>query len=135
MHPGLTVAGTFQGTFTESGYARTVEEEREVVAEIRRARPDFLFVALGCPKQDFWISNHLHEIEVPVCISVGGVPDVLSGRLNRPPAWVQNAGLEWTFRLFQEPSRLWKRYLLGDIPNLVTLGAETLLNRLRRNAS
>lgn len=98
-HPGLVIAGT------RDGYFRPGEEEG-VVAAVRAARPDLLFVALGVPKQEKWIRRHLRELGVPVCIGVGGSFDVISGRLSRAPQWMQTYGLEWLWRVLLEPRRL-----------------------------
>ena len=128
MYPGLKIAGTHPGYFDE-------DEELEMVYTIRRCRPQFLFVALGCPKQEFWIHRWKHELDVPVCIGVGGTLDILTGRLKRAPTWVQRTGLEWLYRLQQEPRRLWRRYVLEDIPTTlratVSVLREVLVSRLR----
>jgi len=97
-HPGLIVAGIRHGFFTAG-------EEPAVVAEIAAARPDILFVALGIPKQELFIRCHFAELAAPVMIGVGGSFDVISGHLQRAPRWMQRTGLEWLFRLLQEPSR------------------------------
>jgi N-acetylglucosaminyldiphosphoundecaprenol N-acetyl-beta-D-mannosaminyltransferase len=88
---------------------------------IRLAAPDFLFVALGAPRQDLWIHEHLSELQVPVAMGVGCVLDLLAGNVKRAPVWMQRSGLEWAFRLVQEPGRLWRRYLLNDLPLLARL--------------
>ena len=128
MYPGLKVAGTHHGYFDE-------DEELEVVQAIRRCRPQLLFVALGCPKQEFWIHRWKHELDVPVCIGIGGTLDILTGRLKRAPRWVQRAGLEWLYRLQQEPRRLWRRYVLQDIPTTLratgSVLREVLVSRMR----
>lgn len=132
--PGLRIAGVHQGRFSESGFGTTAEEEERAIAAIREARPDFLFVGLGCGKQEFWIHHHLQAIEVPVCVGVGGVLDVLAGRVTRAPRWMQRTGLEWSYRLLQEPRRLWKRYLLQDAPIAVRLAASALRGRFSGHA-
>lgn len=85
-----------------------------VIARIRRARPDLVFVALGAPKQELFITRALPEIAPAVCVGVGASLDFLAGTLRRSPAWMSRAGLEWLFRLGQEPRRLWRRYLVDD---------------------
>lgn len=110
--PGVVVAGTDSprlGQFDEA-------EDERIVARIRAARPDVLFVALGAPRQDEWIASHLSALDVPLCAGIGGVFNFLAGETKRAPHWMQQAGLEWAFRLSQEPSRLWKRYLVDDLP-------------------
>jgi N-acetylglucosaminyldiphosphoundecaprenol N-acetyl-beta-D-mannosaminyltransferase len=77
-----------------------------------------LFVALGAPRQDLWIREHLQRLNVPVSVGVGCVFDLLAGGVSRAPGWMQRVGLEWAFRLAQEPDRLWRRYLLNDLPLL-----------------
>jgi N-acetylglucosaminyldiphosphoundecaprenol N-acetyl-beta-D-mannosaminyltransferase len=99
----------------------SARENARMVDSIRAARADALFVAFGAPRQDEWIYEHLHELDVPLCAGVGAVFSFLSGKIRRAPAWMQRAGLEWTFRLAQEPSRLWRRYLVNDLPVFLTL--------------
>ena len=100
---------------------------------ITDARPDFLFVAFGCPKQDFWIQEH-RDLGVPVSAGIGGSFDFLAGRTKRAPAWAQSRGLEWVFRLSGEPRRLAKRYLLDDVQVLGRIGVSKL-TRSRRNVA
>jgi exopolysaccharide biosynthesis WecB/TagA/CpsF family protein len=87
-------------------------------AKIRRligdAKPDFLFVAFGCPKQDFWIQEHA-DLGVPVSAGIGGSFNYLAGDIKRAPQWAQRSGMEWAFRLVREPRRLAKRYLIDDV--------------------
>jgi len=102
-YPGLRVVGTYAGS-------PAPEEEDEIVARIRQARPEFLFVAYGAPKQDKWIHRNLDRLDVPVAMGVGGAFDFISGRAVRAPHWMQRAGLEWLHRLIREPWR-WRRML------------------------
>jgi N-acetylglucosaminyldiphosphoundecaprenol N-acetyl-beta-D-mannosaminyltransferase len=88
---------------------------------VRSAAPDFLFVALGAPRQDLWIRENLAQLQVPVAMGVGCSFDLLAGSVRRAPRWMQGVGLEWAFRLAQEPQRLWRRYLLNDLPLLARL--------------
>lgn len=103
-HPGLEIAGARDGYFTD--------DEGPAVAEaIRAASPDILFVAISSPKKEYWLSRYGRQIEVPFIMGVGGSVDVLAGITRRAPAIVQRTGLEWLYRLAQEPRRLLKRYL------------------------
>lgn len=102
-YPGLRIAGTSHGY-------RKPEEMPDLIAEIKKAKPHILLVALGAPRQEYWIREHLQEIGVPVCMGVGGSFDVLAGRVERAPVWAQKAGLEWAYRLVKQPSRF-KRML------------------------
>lgn len=107
--PRLVVAGV------ESGFFATPEEEAAALDRIRTASPDFLFVGLGVPKQEYWMSQHSSDLSVKVMVGVGGSFDVLSGDIPRAPLWMQTAGMEWLFRLLREPRRLWRRYILGNM--------------------
>jgi N-acetylglucosaminyldiphosphoundecaprenol N-acetyl-beta-D-mannosaminyltransferase len=111
-YPGIRIAGTYSPPLGEL----SPQQNQYIVDLIRLAAPDFLFVALGAPRQDLWISAHLRDLQVPVAMGVGCVLDLLAGNVRRAPLWMQRTGLEWAFRLVQEPSRLWRRYLLNDLP-------------------
>lgn len=100
-HPGLKIAGICAGS-------PAAEEEEQIVASIRDSRPDFLFVAFGAPQQDHWIDRTRERLHVPIAMGVGGTFDFLAGKRRRAPIWMQNVGIEWLYRLFQEPWR-WKR--------------------------
>lgn len=84
------------------------------IADINQRRPDVLLVGMGVPRQEKWIAHHRTELDVPVVWAVGGLFDVVSGRVPRGPRWMTQHGLEWLYRLFVEPRRLWRRYLLGN---------------------
>lgn len=100
-YPGLTIAGTHHGYFKP-------EESDAVVRKIRESKPDFLFVAMGQPRQEKWIHEHMAELGVPVSMGVGGTLDVLSGRVKRAPVWMQRRGLEWVYRLASNPRKIGK---------------------------
>jgi N-acetylglucosaminyldiphosphoundecaprenol N-acetyl-beta-D-mannosaminyltransferase len=116
-HPGLNVAGTYAPPFGPI----TDFEQSQILSRIRAASPDVLFVAFGAPRQEHWIWRHLDELGVPVCVGVGGSFDIIAGRLSRAPRWMQTSGFEWLYRLALEPGRLWRRYLLKDLPLLLTI--------------
>lgn len=107
-HPALQLAGF------HDGYLTSPEIEREVIDDIRRAKPDVLFVAMGSPKQELWIDRHMQELGVPVCIGVGGSFDVLAGLKEDTPDWARGRGLEWLYRLMKDPRAYWKRYLITN---------------------
>ncbi|MBC7343497.1 MAG: WecB/TagA/CpsF family glycosyltransferase [Clostridia bacterium] len=102
-YPGLVVVGTQHGYFNPASLP-------EVLARIRESRPEILFVALGAPKQELWLAEHLPFLKVKVGMGVGGSLDVVAGRVKRAPRWMQRLGLEWLFRLLQEPAR-WRRVM------------------------
>ena len=115
--PGLRIAGVYAPPFGPL----TVDENERILTAIHAARPEFLFVALGAPQQDVWIRANRDRLDVPVCMGVGCVLDLLAGVVSRAPVWMQRTGLEWLFRLLQEPGRLWRRYILDDLPTLAWL--------------
>lgn len=117
-YPGLRITGTDHGGFDADGIP---EDRDKLVADIQEFRPHFLFVALGVPKQDYFIAAHREILEVPISAGIGCVFDVLAGRINRAPQWMQKASLEWLFQMVQEPKRLWKRFILGCIPTAFRL--------------
>jgi N-acetylglucosaminyldiphosphoundecaprenol N-acetyl-beta-D-mannosaminyltransferase len=124
-YPGLRIAGTYTppfGDFSE-------EEEQRIRDRIRQARPDILLVGLPTPRQELWNHGHAADWGVPVTIGVGAAFDMLGGLVPRAPRWMQRSGLEWLFRLWIEPRRLWKRYLLHDSLELVRLAAGRLTLR------
>lgn len=107
-YPGLVLAGLRNGYWE-------AEEEAEVVKIIREAHPDILFVAMSSPKKELFIRKWKQQLGVPFVMGVGGSFDVLAGVVKRAPEWMQRSGLEWLYRLIQEPRRLWRRYLVEDL--------------------
>lgn len=91
----------------------TADEDKAIVEQITSSNPRILFVGLGCPKQERWIYEHRDSVNA-VMIGVGAAFDFYAGTVSQAPAWIQRMGLEWLFRLVQEPRRLWKRYLVQN---------------------
>jgi N-acetylglucosaminyldiphosphoundecaprenol N-acetyl-beta-D-mannosaminyltransferase len=85
-----------------------------VVDEINRLNPDIVWVGLGAPLQEQWMASNRDRIRAPILAGVGAAFDFHSDWVPQAPAWLQQTGLEWLFRLAQEPGRLWRRYLLGN---------------------
>lgn len=106
--PGLIVAGTYTPPFRPL----TTEEDADVVDRINRSAADIVWVGLSTPKQERWMHAHQRALNVPVMVGVGAAFDMHSGRLRQAPVWMQEHGLEWFYRLAQEPRRLWRRYLV-----------------------
>lgn len=104
--PGLKILGSHCGFFTQ-------KQEKEIIGKINALKPDFLLVGMGVPKQEEWIDKHKGKLKVRVIWAVGGLFNLLSGELSRAPAFMRDFGLEWLYRLFQEPKRLRRRYLLS----------------------
>ena len=115
--PGLEVAGAQNGYFAD--------HETEAVAEaIRRARADILFVAMSSPRKEHFLGRLGPELGAPFTMGVGGSVDILAGLTKRAPAFLQKAGLEWAYRLAQEPRRLGKRYLATNFQFIGMVGKE-----------
>jgi N-acetylglucosaminyldiphosphoundecaprenol N-acetyl-beta-D-mannosaminyltransferase len=106
-YPGVKLVGARNGYFSE-------QEEAEIARDIAAARPDMLFVGISSPKKERFLAEWAQVINVPVCHGVGGAFDVIAGRVKRAPDALQRAGLEWLYRVGQEPGRLWKRYLVTN---------------------
>jgi N-acetylglucosaminyldiphosphoundecaprenol N-acetyl-beta-D-mannosaminyltransferase len=105
LHPRLTIAGRHHGYF---------DDDEAVADEIRNSGARLLFVAISSPRKEFFLSRNLERIGPVFTMGVGGSFDLLAGVTRRAPRWMQDAGLEWFFRLMQEPRRMWKRYLIGN---------------------
>ncbi|MDE8313822.1 WecB/TagA/CpsF family glycosyltransferase [Erysipelothrix rhusiopathiae] len=107
-YPNITISGYRNGYFDEA-------DELEIVSDIKQSNSDMLFVAFSSPKKEFWINKYLNDLNVPFCMGVGGSFDVIAGITKRAPIWMQNSGLEWFYRFIQEPTRLFKRYIVGNV--------------------
>lgn len=105
--PGLHVAGTLNGFFDKDNCD-------DVIAQINAAQPDVLLVGMGQPLQERWVAQNRHRLDVPVVMAVGGLFDFYAEKVSRAPVWLRELGLEWTWRLLQEPGRMWKRYVIGN---------------------
>jgi len=120
--PGLNVAGTCSPPFRQL----SANEDEEMMEMIGRAAPDVLWVGLGAPKQERWMHEHKLRLRVPVLVGVGAAFDMLSGRQKQAPRWMREHGLEWFFRLMQEPRRLWRRYLVYGVQFIAYVALESL---------
>jgi len=105
-HPSLVVAGSRNGYFAG--------REDEIIAMVREAKPHLLFVAMGSPAQERFLSANLEAMAVPFSLGVGGSFDHVAGISRRAPVWMQRIGMEWLYRFASEPRRLWRRYLIGN---------------------
>jgi N-acetylglucosaminyldiphosphoundecaprenol N-acetyl-beta-D-mannosaminyltransferase len=133
LYPRLVFAGHRDGYFSDA-------EEPSVAAEIRAARPDLLFVAMSTPRKEYFLGRWRTELDVPFSMGVGGAVDVVAGVTKRAPRPLQRLGLEWAFRLAQEPRRLFRRYLVTNSAFValtlrdVGRAARRRLRRMRRGA-
>jgi N-acetylglucosaminyldiphosphoundecaprenol N-acetyl-beta-D-mannosaminyltransferase len=125
--PGLVIAGTHHGFFHEGS-------DPAVVDAINASGADALFVGMGSPRQERWAAANADAIAPRLVLCVGGSLEVLAGVRRRAPGWMQPSGLEWAYRLVQEPGRLWKRYLIQDAAFLFILAGEWRSRRLGRRA-
>jgi N-acetylglucosaminyldiphosphoundecaprenol N-acetyl-beta-D-mannosaminyltransferase len=107
------IINRFAGKITIMGQIRDIKNINNYSDIINATDSDVLLVGLGTPYQEKWIIDNKDNLNIPVIISVGSGIDFLAGNKKRAPLWMQNIGLEWLHRVFQEPRRLWKRYLLG----------------------
>ena len=130
--PGMRLAGTICPAF---GFERDASQRRAIVEAVRAADPDIVYVALGTPKQDQFIAAIRHELPRAWWVGVGISFSFLAGDVRRAPAWVQRVGLEWVFRLSQEPSKLAKRYLVRGLPFAASLMGRAALQRIRSRGS
>ncbi len=106
-YPGIVIAGQRNGYFHR-------DEETDVVAQIRETQADMLFVAMSPPKKEVFLARWADTLNVPVLHGVGGAFDVLAGKVRRAPRLWQSLGLEWLYRVVQEPGRMWRRYLVTN---------------------
>lgn len=116
-YPGLRIAGVQHGYFAP-------EDSAQIIEQINAAKPDILLVAMGVPLQEQWLTDHFAELDVPVCLAVGALLDFLSHSVRRAPLIFRKLGIEWLYRLYLEPRRLWRRYVVGN----VTFLSHVLLN-------
>jgi len=115
-YPGLKVAGYHHGYFWD--------DEEFVVDMIQKSKADLIFVAISSPKKENFINKWKDRLGVQFVMGVGGTFDVVSGKTRRAPIWMQKYGLEWLYRVIQEPRRMWKRYLVTNTKYLVLLFKE-----------
>jgi N-acetylglucosaminyldiphosphoundecaprenol N-acetyl-beta-D-mannosaminyltransferase len=121
--PPLVIAGYRNGYFSR-------DEEPEVAAQITESRADILLVGFGSPMKELWLERWVPTMRIPFCMGVGGSFDVVVGRVRRAPDWVQQMGMEWAYRLVQEPRRMWKRYLLGNWVFLYLIARHMIRDRV-----
>ena len=120
--PGLQLSGMRNGYFWG--------DECDVVKDINKVHPDMIFVGIKSPEKELFIQQYKGALATKFIMGVGGAFDVLSGKVRRAPVWMQKCGLEWTFRIYQEPKRMWRRYLVSN-----TLFAKLLLIELAKSLS
>ena len=108
LHNRYQVAGVYSPPFR----VLSQDEDEAIVRTINAADPDVIWVCLGCPKQEMWMQSHKDRLNAKVLLAVGLAFEVIAGVRKRAPRVLRACGLEWLYRLFQEPRRLWRRYLV-----------------------
>jgi exopolysaccharide biosynthesis WecB/TagA/CpsF family protein len=126
--PGLDVHG-----FSPYGFDDDGEVSRDIIERLEALKPKFVFICFGAPRSEIWLSEHADQLPPCVAVCAGAAVDFVAGAKDRAPSWVQRIGMEWAYRLVQEPSRLWKRYLVRDLAFL-PIAAKEVLVRLREKA-
>jgi len=124
-HPKLNIAGYHHGYFWDN--------EDEVVKQIKDSGAKLLFVAITSPKKENFINKWQNELGIDFVMGVGGTFDVVSGKVKRAPLWMQNYGLEWFYRVLQEPRRMWKRYSITNSIFFWMLARGLISTRFKRN--
>jgi N-acetylglucosaminyldiphosphoundecaprenol N-acetyl-beta-D-mannosaminyltransferase len=109
QYPGLRITGTHHGHYDHDG-----SENEDILATINALPPDILLVGFGTPLQEKWIARNARRLNTPVVWAVGALVDFVAGKTPRGPRWMLEHGLEWLYRLWVEPKRLWRRYVLGN---------------------
>jgi N-acetylglucosaminyldiphosphoundecaprenol N-acetyl-beta-D-mannosaminyltransferase len=127
-YPGLRIVGGHAPPFR----ALTADEERAVVEDVNRSEADVVWVGIGVPKQEKWMAAMRERLNAPVLVGVGAAFDFHAGLVPQAPSWMQSVGLEWAYRLAQEPRRLWRRYLRYNPLFVAGFLRQWLGHRLRR---
>jgi N-acetylglucosaminyldiphosphoundecaprenol N-acetyl-beta-D-mannosaminyltransferase len=125
-HPKLVIAGFHHGYFTDEGSSK-------IAAEIRATHPDILFVAMTSPRKEQWLGEYGSTLDVPLVMGVGGSIDVVAGMTKRAPRVWQRTGMEWLYRLIQEPKRLAQRYILTNA-QFILLVVQAFMRRVWHGA-
>lgn len=120
--PSLKIAGYNNGYFT-------ADDEPSIVDMINRADPDILLIGMPSPRKELFVEKYRNILTARYCLGVGGYFDILSGLIARAPLWMQNIGMEWAYRLIQEPRRMWRRYLIGNTRFIFLVLKEKLIKK------
>lgn len=110
-YPGLNVVGTYSPPY---GFEKDAVEMKKITEMIRAKHPHILIVGLGCPKQEKFILHNRERLGVPISLGLGASLDFEAGNIKRAPKWMTDSGLEWLYRITQDPKRLARRYLIDD---------------------
>jgi N-acetylglucosaminyldiphosphoundecaprenol N-acetyl-beta-D-mannosaminyltransferase len=119
---GIKVVGTRNGYFAET-------DEEDILADINAKAPDLVLLGMASPKKEIWILKYRDRVKASVIIGVGGLFDVIAGKIPPAPDWMKDHGLEWFFRLIHDPRRLWKRYTIGNSHFLLLVLKDWILRK------
>ncbi len=111
-YPGIIIAGTYSPPF---GFEKDKAELDRINALLLKSKADLLFVGMGVPKQDIFIYENMKRYSIPMSFSIGATIDFIAGEQKRAPRWMTNHGIEWVYRLFSNPKRMFKRYVIDDM--------------------
>lgn len=111
QNPGLKIAGTYSPPF---GFEKDEKELEKINTILKESEADLLFVGMGAPKQSVFIYENMHKYQIPMSFCVGATIDFIAGEQKRAPRWMTDHGMEWLYRLFKEPKRMFKRYIIND---------------------
>ncbi|HQT25684.1 MAG TPA: WecB/TagA/CpsF family glycosyltransferase [Burkholderiales bacterium] len=123
QNPSLSVAGTYSPPF---GFEKDELESKRIVKMVNDSGADILFIGVGAPKQEKWAAKYMDKLDVGPILGVGAAFDFAAGAVKRAPVWLQRIGMEWLWRLLQEPGRLWRRYILKDSQFILLVMRELL---------
>jgi N-acetylglucosaminyldiphosphoundecaprenol N-acetyl-beta-D-mannosaminyltransferase len=121
-YPRLAIVGWHHGYFDKTG-----AESNRIVELVNSVKPNILFVGFGMPAQEQWIGRNFAALHANAILPCGSMIDYAAGKKNLAPFWMSNNGMEWLYRLFQEPGRLWKRYLLGNPVFMIRIIVQRLI--------
>ncbi len=121
-HPALQIAGYRNGYYS-------AKEEPHIADSIKASKADMLFLGITSPKKEIFIDTYSKKMEIPFIMGVGGSFDIVAGKTRRAPLWMQKSGLEWLYRVYQEPGRMWKRYLTTNTEFIMLV----LKNKFKKN--
>ncbi len=122
-YPKIKIVGTYSPPFS---FFNSSIENQKIEKMIQAVQPDILFVGLGAPKQEKWIYRHRQKLQVPVSIGIGASFEYIAGCTARAPRWMQRMGLEWLYRIIENPGRYWRRYFVEDVVFLPLVFAQRL---------
>ncbi len=109
-YPNVNICGIQSDRFRDA----TPEEDAEDIKKINESRANLVLVGRGCPRQEKWVADHISKIDAPM-MAIGAAFDFFAGNIQHAPSWMQSSGLEWFYRLIQDPKKLWRRYLTTNV--------------------